>query len=268
MQLIVDRRQAGFIFRGGIALCSIVGEHELKKTKYINNLPSALCCLISVFCLLMSGCSTSVPPTNIHQPLTARPASRQVIEPSDGAIYHAGINEHPLFEDVRARNVGDTLTVNVAETTSGSRSTSGGSTMANSTAASTPSVTAGSTALATILKPINFTGKNSNKAVTTGSGAGSQSLTGTITVTVIEVLPNGNLVVSGERQVALGNSNDFIRFAGVINPIYITNMNTVQSSQVADVHLEFKNAGEMNQVINDAKSLGFLGRFFMSVLPF
>lgn len=238
----------------------------MKKTKYSNNLPSVIGYLIMV--LLMAGCSTSTPSTNIHQPFTARPASRLVIEPSDGAIYHAGINEHPLFEDVRARNVGDTLTINVLETTSGSRSTSDGSTMANSTAGSTPGVTQGSAVLTTLLKPINIASANSNKSATTGSGAGAQSLRGTITVTVIEVLPNGNLVVSGEKQVALGNSNDFIRFSGVVNPVNITNMNTVQSGQVADAHLEYKSAGEMDQVINDAKSLGFLGRFFLSVLPF
>ncbi len=224
--------------------------------------------LLSAVCFLMAGCSTSVPPTSIHQPMTARPVNQTVVLPSDGAIFHAGINERPLFEDVRARNVGDTLTINVLESTAGSRSTSGGSTMANSIASGTPSVTAGTTALSTMLKPITMTGSNSNKAATTGSGAASQTLTGTITVTVIEVLGNGNLLVSGEKQVALNNNNDFIRFSGVVNPVYISNMNTVQSTQVADAHLEYKNAGEMNAVINDAQSLGFLGRFFLSVLPF
>jgi len=244
----------------------VFGEQKLQKTKYTNSVVPAY--LSTVCCLLIAACNTAVPPTNIHQPLTAKPASRLIINPSDGAIFHAGINEHPLFEDVRARNVGDTLTINVAETTTASRSTSGGSTMANSTADSTPGVTQGSAVLTTLLKPINITSANSNKAATTGTGAGAQALTGTITVTVIDVLPNGNLLVSGEKQVALGNSNDFIRFSGVVNPIYLTNMNAVQSSQVADAHLEFKSAGEMDQVINDAKSLGFLGRFFMSVLPF
>lgn len=218
-------------------------------------------------CIVMAGCSTSVPSTSIHQPMTARPADRIAIAPSDGAIYHAGINEHPLFEDRHARNVGDTLTIIVAETTTGSRSTSGGSASSNSMADSTPNVAVG--ALAKVLvKPFSITGSNSNKSATSGSGAASESLTGTITVTVVEVLPNGNLLVSGEKQVALTNSSDFIRFSGVVNPIYLTNLNTVQSSQVADAHLEYKNAGEMNQVLNDAKSLGFLGRFFMSVLPF
>jgi flagellar L-ring protein precursor FlgH len=224
---------------------------------------------LCVFSLVaLAACNTSVPPTSIHQPLTAKPVNPPAVLPSDGAIYHAGISEHPLFEDVRARNVGDTLTIVVSETASGSRSSSLGSTMANSSAASTPTITAGSTALTSLLKPISFSGSNSNKSATTGSGAESQSLTGTITVTVIQVLSNGNLVVSGEKQISLGTSDDFIRFSGVVNPVYISNMNTVQSGQVADVHLEYKNAGEMNQVINDTKSLGFLGRFFMSVLPF
>jgi flagellar L-ring protein precursor FlgH len=223
--------------------------------------------LLSAVCWLVAGCSTSTPPTSIHQPMTARPANQLVVSPSDGAIYRAGVSEHPMFEDVRARNVGDTLTINVAETTTGVRSTTGGSASSNSIASGTPGVTVGTAALATMLKPINMNGSNSNKSATSGSGAASQALTGTITVTVIEVLGNGNLLVSGEKQVALTNSNDFIRFSGVINPVFIVN-NTVQSGQVADVHIEYKNAGEMNQVLNDAQSLGFLGRFFMSVLPF
>jgi len=93
-------------------------------------------------------------------------------------------------------------------------------------------------------------------------------MTGTIAVTVIEVLANGNLLVSGEKQVALNESDEFIRFSGVVNPIQISNLNAVQSSQVADAHIEYKRAGAMSEVINDAQTLGFLGRFFLSVLPF
>jgi flagellar L-ring protein precursor FlgH len=87
-------------------------------------------------------------------------------------------------------------------------------------------------------------------------------------VTVIDVLANGNLLVSGEKQVALNNSDEFIRFSGVVNPATITGANSVQSTQVADARIEYKSAGAMNEIINDAQSLGLLGRFFMSVLPF
>ncbi len=103
---------------------------------------------------------------------------------------------------------------------------------------------------------------------TAGAGAASEDMTGTISVTVIEVLTNGNLLVSGEKQVGINNSDEYIRFSGVVNPTTITAANTVQSPQVADARLEYRNAGAMREVVNDAQSLGFLGRFFMSVLPF
>lgn len=226
-----------------------------------------LAVLSPVLCLLVAACSTSVPPTSIHQPMTAKPAERVAVVPSDGAIFHSGVNERPLFEDKRARNVGDILTINLVENTTGSRSTTGASASSNSMADATPNVTVGAAAKV-LLKPFSITGSNSNKSATSGTGAASETLTGTITVTVIEVLANGNLLVSGEKQVALTNSSEFIRFSGVVNPVNITNLNVVQSTQVADAHLEYKNAGAMSQVMNDAQSLGFLGRFFMSVLPF
>lgn len=220
-----------------------------------------------VCCLLLAGCSTSTPPTRIHQPMTAKPVNRAVVVPADGAIYHAGVNERPLFEDRRARNVGDILTINIVESTSGSRKASDGSTSANSINASTPTATVGPLAKL-LLKAFNVSSSNSNKTSTTGTGAASETLTGTIAVTVVEVLANGNLLVSGEKQVALNSSDEFIRFSGVVNPIQISNLNVVQSTQVADAHLEYKNAGAMNTFMNDTQSMGFLGRFFMSVLPF
>ncbi|MGB8516722.1 MAG: flagellar basal body L-ring protein FlgH [Gallionella sp.] len=183
---------------------------------------------------------------------------------SDGGIFHPGANERPLFEDKRARNVGDVLTILLSEQTTGSRQSSGGNGSSSSTTASTPSVTKSAVS---IFNPFSVSGSSANKSATTGTGAESQSLTGTITVTVVEILANGNLLVSGEKQVSLNQSDEFIRFSGVVNPVTISS-NTVLSNQVADAHIEYKNAGEMNEVVNDAKTLGFLGRFFKSVLPY
>jgi len=214
----------------------------------------------------LAGC-VSNPPTSVHQPMTVKPVERKVAAPADGAIFHAGANERPLFEDKRARNVGDILIINIAEKTTGNKKSSGSSSTANSLNANTPTVTVGTPARM-LLKAFSATSSSSNKAATTGAGAASEDMTGTISVTVIEVLANGNLLVSGEKQVALNQSDEFIRFSGVVNPTTITNLNTVQSTQVADAHIEYKSAGAMSEVINDAQSLGFLGRFFMSVLPF
>ena len=214
----------------------------------------------------LTGC-VSNPPTNVYQPMTVKPVERKVLPPADGAIFHAGINERPLFEDKRARNIGDILTINIVEKVTGDRKSNSGSTFANSATVNTPGVTVGALAKV-LLKAFSVTGSSDNSATTTGSGAASANMTGTITVTVIDVLANGNLLVSGEKQVALNNSDEFIRFSGVVNPITISNLNAVQSTQVADARLEYKSAGAMSEVIKDAQSLGILGRFFMSVLPF
>ncbi len=206
------------------------------------------------------------PATRIQQPLTATPVDRQAITPADGSIYRAGVNERPMFEDKRARNVGDVLIITIAEKTTGNRATSGSATSASSINAGTPNITGpGGTP---VMNVFSVTGDNSSKSSVTGAGAATQDLTGTITVTVVDVLANGNLLVGGEKQVALNNSDEFIRFSGVVNPTTITGANTVPSTQVADVHIEYKNAGAMSEVINDSKSLGFLGRFFQSVMPF
>lgn len=240
---------------------------------------SIFCFTALAFCLLMAGCSMT-PPTNIHQPMTAKPVERKVVAPSDGAIFHAGINERPLFEDRRARNVGDILIINIVEKTTANRKDSSSSSYSNSVNANLPTVTTNipqkvrmpgaiSNVLANLFSLTgSVVGTTSNKSDSAGAGAASEDLTGTISVTVIDVLANGNLLVSGEKQVSLNQGDEFIRFSGVVNPTTITNLNAVQSTQVADAHLEYKKAGAMSEVINDAQSLGFLGRFFMSVLPF
>lgn len=214
---------------------------------------------------LLVGCSMT-PPTRIQQPMTAKPVANKMDLPVDGAIFHAGVNERPLFEDKRARNVGDILVITIAEKTSGNRKNSGSSSNSNSIDANTPSV-AGPLA-APLLKVFSFTGDNSNETANAGSSAATQDFSGTLTVTVIEVLDNGNLLVAGEKHVGLNHGDEFIRFSGVVNPASITGANTVSSSLVADAHIEYKNAGAMSEVVNDMKSLGFLGRFFQSVMPF
>lgn len=232
----------------------------------------------AVILLALAGCATK-PPTSIHQPMTAKPIEKQIVVPADGAIFHAGINEQHLFEDRRARKIGDILTINILEKTTANRKTSTGSSYSNSVNANIPTVTTNipnvlfGGATAKLLNQLfslsgSAVGTTSNKAANASSGSANEDMTGSITVTVTEVLTNGNLLVSGEKQVALHQSDEFIRFSGVVNPNTISGANTVQSTQVADAHLEYRGAGAMNEVINDASTLGFLGRFFQSVLPF
>jgi flagellar L-ring protein precursor FlgH len=210
---------------------------------------------------LLSAC---VPSTNIKQPLTARPApkSTQSAE-SNGAIFQAGVNERPMFEDRRARNVGDVLIINIVETTSASGKSGSSADNSGSISLSTPTVTSGSAGGITQY-PLGMSADTAVKSASKTDSSGSNSFSGAITVTVIEVLPNGNLRVAGEKQVAIKHSEEYVRFSGVVNPSNISSSNTVQSTQVAEVHVEYKGA----QNIDAAAVTTMFNRFFFSILPF
>ncbi|MBI3525168.1 MAG: flagellar basal body L-ring protein FlgH [Betaproteobacteria bacterium] len=209
---------------------------------------------------LLAACATTTPPTSVHQPMSARPEPKNAVAPMNGAIYSVS-SLRPLFEDRRARFVGDTITINIAETTQASKKGSTTAERSDSFNVSVPTVTglpfksAQGTALTA-----NDTSKFGGK----GENSSSNAFTGIITVTVIEVYPNGNLLVSGEKQIGLKEGEEFIRFSGVVNPSTITASNTVQSTQVADARIEFK----ANGFVDSAQAMGWLGRFFLSVLPF
>lgn len=217
--------------------------------------------------VVMAGCSTT-PSTRIAQPMTAKPVEPKMVLQADGSIFHPGVGERPLFEDRRARNVGDIITINIVEKTAGNKKTSNGSNFSSDTNASFPTLTGRLSNVLTRPFTGSAVGTSTNKSSNSTSGSASEDMIGTITVTVIQVLGNGNLLVSGEKHVALNNSDEFIRFSGVVNPNTITGGNVVLSNQVADAHIEYKTAGALNEFVNDAASGGILGRFFQSVTPF
>ena len=208
----------------------------------------------------LAGCVTTAPSTAIHQPMSIRPEPRMVVAPAKGAIYNVA-TARPLFEDRRARFVGDTLTINIVETVQASKKGSTTAERTQTVAAEIPTIVglpfkgAQGTAL---------DANNSNKFSGKGENSSSNAFTGTLTVTVIEVYPNGNLLVSGEKQIGLKEGEEFIRFSGVVNPNNVTAANTVQSSQVADARIEYK----ANGFLDTAQVMGWLGRFFLSFMPF
>lgn len=210
--------------------------------------------------ILLAGCVTTTPATAIHQPMTVRPEARVAVAPANGSIYNIA-TARPLFEDRRARLVGDTITINIAEKTAAAKKSDTKADRSDDRSLSVPTIVG--------LPLKGFQGASLSAASSTafeGSGENSSSnnFTGTLTVTVIEVYPNGNLLVSGEKQIGLKEGEEFIRFSGVVNPITISAANTVASTQVADARIEYK----ANGFIDSAQVMGWLGRFFLSFLPF
>jgi flagellar L-ring protein precursor FlgH len=210
--------------------------------------------------LLLAGCASTTPSTMVHQPMTARPAAPSA-QAGNGAIYQAGA-VRPLFEDRRARMVGDTLTISLVEKSGATKSSSSSANRSDTLTAGVPTISGmpGKT-----FQGLNISASDASKFAGSGGSAANNTFTGTITVTVIEALPNGNLLVSGEKKLSINQGGDeFIRFSGVVNPANITTANTVQSVQVADARLEYK----QNGYIDSAQVMGWLSRFFLSVLPF
>ena len=212
--------------------------------------------LLAILALaVLSGCAAT-PSSIVQQPTSARPAYADNAPQANGAIYQAA-QYRPLFEDRRARHIGDMLTINIIEKTAAVKA---GASSGNK------SGTAGFAAPG-IIKNV-FGSTIATEAATKFSDADNQSasntFTGTIGVTVTEVLPNGNLIVAGEKQVAMNKGIEFIRFSGMISPDNIGVGNTVSSTQVADARVEYRT----NSQIDRAEVTAMVSRFFQSLLPF
>jgi len=217
--------------------------------------------LTALLTLTLVGCAAleSTPPTAIHQPMSATPQRRADFAPADGSIFQATATR-PLVEDRRARLVGDTITINLDENTSAQKAS-------NASASRGSSISGGINTLNKLplknLAGLSMDAGTDSSFDGSGAAAANNVFSGTITVTVVEVYANGNLLVSGEKQIAINQGDEFIRFSGVVNPNYVTTSNTVQSTQVADARMEYKGSG----YINDSQVMGWLQRFFIALLP-
>lgn len=182
----------------------------------------------------------------------------------NGSIYQARHGFQPLFEDRRPRMVGDILTVVLNEEVSASKNAASSADRAGS-ASLTPTLVPDTRNLR--LKRLGEVGFDIEGDSAFSGGGGSEannSFTGTITVTVLDVMANGNLRVRGEKQIAINQGTEFIRFSGVVNPRTITGQNTVPSTQVADARIEYVGDG----YINEAQHMGWLQRIFLNISPF
>lgn len=208
----------------------------------------------------IAGCNLN--PVRVVEPTTARPAPAPVPMIVNGAIFNERAAFRPLFEDRRARHVGDTLVVQLNEKLQAKNASSTDVSRKGDTAFDVPTFTDGLPGKG--YRGTGVAASSSNTFEGKGATAAENLLTGTIAVTVIEVLPNGNLVVSGEKQIGITHNSETLRFSGVVNPATILAGNTVSSTQVADARIDYRGSG----TINEAQIMGFLARFFLTILPF
>ncbi len=218
--------------------------------------------LVLTLALVAAGCTVTRPAVHVATPTTVTPPEAPAAEPQTrtaGAIF-SDSTWRPLFEDRRARHPGDVLTVNIAENTSASQNTSS---QIDRRGTFEGGITALPFTSAYSLARANFEGSTSNSFEGSGANESDNLFKGSITVTVIEVLSNGNMKVSGEKQIGLNGSVDVLRFSGVVTPRSIQPDNSVVSTQIADARLEFTGRGP----VHESLVMGWLSRFFLSFLP-
>ncbi|HXZ58810.1 MAG TPA: flagellar basal body L-ring protein FlgH [Steroidobacteraceae bacterium] len=172
---------------------------------------------------------------------------------SDGAIYQAG-RELVLAENPVAHHIGDIVTIVLNEATAAQKSATTTTSKANTL--TMPGATLINKNVPWLTNNLN----NSSKFDGEGASAQSNSLTGYLTCTVLKVLPNGNLYVAGEKQIALNQGKEFVRVTGVVRPIDLSSDNSVPSFRVASARITYDGKG----AIADANAQSWLARFFNS----
>jgi flagellar L-ring protein precursor FlgH len=216
--------------------------------------------LLLPFVALLGACAhMGTPKVDVAEPTTALPSPPPAVANNNGAIFQAA-QYRPLFEDHRARLVGDTLTVQIVEKVSASQSST--STIDKSGKVS-GAITAVPLLPSSVLNRASAAGNSSNTFSGKGETQNTNDFSGTITAVVTGVLPNGHLLIAGEKQIGVNENVDVLRFSGQVDPRAIQPGNTVQSAQVANVRVEHRGRGQAAE----AQGIGWLARFFLSVLP-
>ncbi|MGV8958940.1 MAG: flagellar basal body L-ring protein FlgH [Stenotrophomonas sp.] len=213
--------------------------------------------------VLLGGCVVAgdVRPYPLMAPVL--PVMAAQAAPSAGAIYAAGPGLN-LYGDRRARDVGDLLTITLTENTTATTTATTAISKQSQVGIGTPTlfgapVTLGGRDIlsAEASAERDFKGK--------GNSAQSNRLQGSVTVTVIQRLPNGNLVVQGQKNLRLNQGDEMVQIQGIVRAADISPENTIPSSKVADARIAYGGRGPVAQ----SNAIGWLGRFFNSALtPF
>lgn len=180
-----------------------------------------------------------------------------------GSLYQAA-TYRPVFEDPRARLPGDTITIQITEKVSATQKSTSSIDRSGSVSGSVASVPFVRPADLAKSQNLALGGDSSNSFGGKGDTVNDSTFSGSITATVQQVLPNGHLIVVGEKQVGVNDNVDVLRFSGRIDPRNIRPGNMVASTQVADVRVDSRSRG----AIGEAQTIGWLGRIFLNVFPF
>ena len=210
---------------------------------------------------LLSGCATvmgDVRPFEAMAPMPAPTVAAAPVGASEGAIY-PGTRSLRLFEDNKARDVGDLVTIVLVESTAAR-------TQANTSVSKDSNIAMAAPTIAGV--PITYKGNPILEAEIDGErefkGAGnstqSNRLDGSVTATVVQNLGNGNLLVRGEKRLRLNQGDELVQIQGIVRTADIGPDNRIASDRVGDARIVYGGRGTLAR----SNAMGWLGRFFNS----
>jgi flagellar L-ring protein precursor FlgH len=187
------------------------------------------------------------------------PAPVPVAAPANGGIFQPEDGYAALYEGMRARRVGDPLTIVLVERTSASKSAgtkldSGGGF----------SLTPPTTGPLNLFNKTDASASGNRNFTGTGSADQANALSGEVSVTVAEVYRNGTMLVQGQKRVTLNRGDEFIQIKGIVRTADIDANNRVPSTRVADARIAYTGKGDVAR----ASRQGWLSRFFQILSPF
>lgn len=214
--------------------------------------------------LMLPGCA-SAPNVSGRVVVPALPPPKTV-----GSLWQEENGRAYLYEDMRAMRVGDILTIKIQENNKGSKSadtaTQRDSTINNSLTGTgigyigLPGFRLGDEAR----RGLGINGSASNKFGGKGSTDRADTLTGTISSIVTEVLPNGDLRIEGRREVTVNSEKQLMSISGIVRRVDVDTKNTVLSTAIADAKIEYSGLG----VLDDVQRPGWLVRILDWIYPF
>ena len=194
---------------------------------------------------LLTGCNVMPPQAMTHSPQfePVYPVKQMQASSATGAIY-VGRQSDSWFGKGRNFQVGDVITVLLNESTQAARSQVGSISRNSTNDMLSPGLAVLGNKLGGLMRGTDFSKTDiSNKG--TGTADQTASLTGSVAVSVVEVMPNGNLVLRGEKQLALTEGSEVIQVAGIIRPDDVAPNNTVQSRRLANAQISYRGTGDL-----------------------
>ncbi len=232
--------------------------------KFIRPICSSNKILVAICAIILSGCMTNNKPKPgdpYYAPTIS--ASQALPQRTEGSLYQDSYGLS-LFGDRKAHFVGDIITITLSESTVSKKSSNVNVKKDNSTVFNSGGTLLGNVPAA---KGMSFdTNIAQNRKFGGNSGADqSNSLQGNITVTVAEIMPNGNLIVRGEKWMTLNSGDEFIRISGIVRPDDVAPDNTIVSTRLANAKISYSGTG----TLADSQNMGWLSKFFNSpIWPF